>query len=139
MQTNNSSNQVKPNEFRVGDVVWCVLYGEGKVTDIFENCDFPVEVIFPDGYVVQYTADGQYNTGANRTLFFSEPKVEASVTRPFVPTLVGKRVVVKESACYDVCIKIGFENQETFGGEGYSFRKALVEVYEVSSENLLNL
>lgn len=137
MQTNNSSNQVKPDEFRVGDIVWCVLYGEGKVTNIFEDCDFIVEVTFPDGDVVPYTSNGQYTTGANRTLFFSEPKVEASVTRPFVPSLVGKRVVVKEPACHPVCIKIEFENQETFGGEGYSFRKALVEVYEVSSENLL--
>lgn len=140
MQTNNSSNtssQVKPDEFREGDTVWCVLYGEGKVRHISEDYVYPIEVVFSDGGVVLYTSNGQYSKDANRALFFSEPKIEASVTRPFVPTLVGKRVVVKEPACYAVCIKVGFENQETFGGEGYQFHKALVEVYEVSSENLL--
>ena len=135
-------NEVKQDEFRVGDVVWCLLNGEGQVIST-ENDRwnyFNIEVQFKQlekGETWFYTEDGKLNEHQNRTLFFSEPKVEASVTRPFVPTLVGKRVVVKEVACYDVCIKIEFENQEAFGGEGYHFRKALVEVYEVSSENLL--
>lgn len=137
MQTNNSNDQDKPDEFRVGDIVWCVIYGEGKVIDISEDCDFPVEVTFPDGGVVLYTADGQYATGTNRTLFFSEPKVEASVTRPFVPTLVGKRVVVRQKACCDVMTTITYEDCGTFGDKLYTFYKCLVEAYEVSSENLL--
>lgn len=141
MQTNdssNTSNQVKPDEFRVGDRVWCVLHGEGKVTSVQESEEYPVQVTYCnfDDYNY-YTLNGEFVIEGPRSLFFSEPKIEASVTRPFVPTLVGKRVVVEEHACYDVCIKIEFENQETFGGGGYSFRKALVEVYEVSSENLL--
>lgn len=154
------SNKVKPDEFqsgnikgdsfKVGDEVWCIMRGKGKVVMVLtareqQHCPIVVDfekTINPDtGQVYsnrhQYTKDGRWYQDFNRTLFFSKPKVEASVTRPFVPTLVGKRVVVKETACYDVCIKIEFENQETFGGEGYSFRKALVEVYEVSSENLL--
>jgi len=140
MQTNNSSNQVKPDEFRVGDIVWCLLYGKGEVSSLMgdpEGDTYPMEVCFENGDGNWYTLDGKLDEVGNRTLFFSEPKIEASVTRPFVPTLVGKMVVVKEPACHLVCIKIGFENQETFGGGGYSFRKALVEVYEVSSENLL--
>lgn len=133
-------NEVKQDEFRVGDVVWCLHYGKGVVsnTESFIEVDYgwTAELYTPEGVHVdiQETMPDGYSL---RTLFFSEPKIEASVTRPFVPTLVGKRVVVKEVACYDVCIKIEFENQEAFGGEGYHFRKALVEVYEVSSENLL--
>ena len=133
-------NEVKQDEFRVGDVVWCLHYGKGVVsnTESFIEVDYgwTAELYTPEGVHVatQETMPDGYSL---RTLFFSEPKIEASVTRPFVPTLVGKRVVVKEVACYDVCIKIEFENRETFGGEGYHFRKAFVEVYEVSSENLL--
>ena len=133
-------NEVKQDEFRVGDVVWCLHYGKGVVsnTESFIEVDYgwTAELYTPEGVHVatQETMPDGYSL---RTLFFSEPKVEASVTRPFTPMLVGKRVVVKEVARYDVCIKIEFENQETFGGEGYHFRKALVEVYEVSSENLL--
>ena len=143
-------NEVKQDEFRVGDDVWCILRGKGKVVMVLtsreqQHCPIVVDfkkTINPETGTEysnrhQYTKDGRWYQDFNRTLFFSEPKVEASVTRPFVPTLVGKRVVVKESACYDVCIEIEFENQETFGGEGYQFRKTLVEVYEVSSENLL--
>ena len=135
-------NEVKQDAFRVGDVVWCLLNGEGQVISTEKNQwrYFNIEVQFKrldKDETWFYTEDGKINEGQNRTLFFSEPKIEASVTRPFVPTLVGKRVVVKEVACYDVCIKIEFEDQETFGGEGYHFRKSLVEVYEVSSENLL--
>ena len=130
-------NEVKPDEFRVGDVVWDVVFGKGSVCKISEMAHYPIKVDFENGFQRSFTQDGKMSPEVNRTLFFSEPKIEASVTRPFVPTLVGKRVVVKEVACYDVCIKIEFENQETFGGEGYHFRKALVEVYEVSSENLL--
>lgn len=140
MQTNdsnNTSNQVKPDEFRVGDTVWCLLFGKGEVTSIYTDVSNPVGVIFSDDLCNWYSLDGKADVDGNRTLFFSEPKIEASVTRPFVPTLIGKRVVVKESACYDVCIEIEFEDQKTFGGEGYQFRKNTVEVYEVSSENLL--
>ena len=130
-------NEVKQDEFRVGDVVWDTAYGKGKVVFLDDDAQ-PVKVVYDSlGDHSWYTQNGKMSPEMNRTLFFSEPKIEASVTRPFVPTLVGKRVVVKEVACYDVCIKIEFEDQEAFGGEGYHFHKDLVEVYEVSSENLL--
>lgn len=130
-------NEVKQDTFRVGDVVWDVVFGKGSVYKIYEMADCSIKVEFENGFEKCFTPDGKIHEEANRTLFFSEPKIEASVTRPFVPTLVGKRVVVKEVARYDVCLKIEFEDQETFGGEGYHFRKGLVEVYKVSSENLL--
>ncbi len=137
MQTNNSSNQVNPDEFRVGDTVWCVLYGEGKVTYISEDCIYPIEVVFPDGDVRGYTSNGQYTEEANRTLFFSEPKIEASVTRPFVPTLVGKRVVVKEYSCYPQLLYVEWEDEGRFGDKDHTCLKLNCEVYEVGSENLL--
>ena len=88
MQTNNSSNtsnQIKPDEFRVGDAVYCVLYGKGEVTYISDDkSTYPIEVQLTNGEVIRYTLDGKYSEDFRRTLFFSEPKIEASVTRPFV-------------------------------------------------------
>lgn len=96
MQTNdssNTSNQGKPDEFRVGDIVWCLIHGKGEVSSLMgspEGYTYPVGVRFENGDGNCYTLDGKLDEVGNRTLFFSEPKIEASVTRPFVPTLVGE-------------------------------------------------
>ena len=42
-------NEVKQDAFRVGDVVWCLVYGKGVITKILElpyDYTFPVEVDF---------------------------------------------------------------------------------------------
>lgn len=74
---------------------------------------------------------------ADCTLFFSEPKIEASVKRPFTPTLVGKTVVVREPVCYGTVITITCEDEYSFGDGYYTFYKKDVEVFEVISKNLL--
>lgn len=145
MQTNNSSNtsnRVKPDKFRVGDTVWCVVNGKGVVVETYPNHDYedtyPIGVSFDDSQPLWYTADGKYSYEGNRTLFFSEPKIEASVTRPFVPTLVGKRVVVKSFSFLTEGI-IHSEDSKSFMLEsGTSFQKEdVTAIYEISSENLL--
>lgn len=132
-------NEVKQDEFRVGDVVWDVLFGKGSVYEISEMdyYSIKVEFEFENGFKKSFTPDGRIREEFNRTLFFSEPKVEASVTRPFVPTLVGKRVVVRQKGCHDVMLNITFETPDIFGDDEGVFDKSLVEVYEVSLENLL--
>lgn len=148
MQANdssNTSNQVKPDEFQVGDRVWCLLNGEGQVISNKDNrwSNFKVEVQFKhteEGETWCYTEDGKMNEGQNRTLFFSEPKVEASVTRPFVPTLVGKTVMIQY--CDDIWtvepITITEETSEKIFMKDWSeFKSDLLAIYEVSSENLL--
>ena len=129
-------NEVKQDEFRVGDVVWDTVYGKGKVVFLDDDTQ-PVKVVYDSGDFNWYTQSGKMSPEMNRTLFFSEPKIEASVTRPFVPTLVGKRVVVRQKCFYDVVLNITFETQDVFGDDESIFDKSLVEVYEVSSENLL--
>ena len=142
MQTNDSNNtinQVKPDEFRLGDPVWCLIYGKGEVYSI-QDRTYPVEVIFENGDGNWYTLDGKLDEAGNRTLFFSEPKIEASVTRPFVPTLVGKTVMVQY---YDETwtvkpITITEETfEEVFAKDGSDFKSDLLAIYEISSENLL--
>ena len=143
MQTNDSSNQGKPDEFRVGDIVWCLIYGKGEVSSIMNNlqdCTYPIEVCFENEDGNWYTLDGKLDEAGNRTLFFSEPKIEASVTRPFVPTLVGKTVMVQY---YDETwtvkpITITEETfEEVFAKDGSDFKSDLLAIYEISSENLL--
>ena len=135
-------NEVKQDAFRVGDVVWCLLNGEGQVISTEKNQwrYFNIEVQFKrldKNETWFYTEDGKINEGQNRALFFSEPKIEASVTRPFVPTLVGKKVVVLEYACYPQVFVVTWEDESMFGNDAHECIKSNSTVYEVSSENLL--
>lgn len=129
-----NSTEVKVDDFRVGDVVWCVLHGKGEVTYIESSgqTTYPVEVCFDEGDSVWYTQDGRYIEEFTRTLF-SEPKI----TRPFVSTLVGKKVVVLEYACYPQVFVVTWEDESMFGNDEYKCIKSNSTVYEVSSENLL--
>lgn len=145
MQTNDSSNQGKPDEFRVGDIVWCLISGKGEVSSITNNlqdCTYPVGVRFENGDGNWYTLDGKLDEAGNRTLFFSEPKIEASVTRPFVPTLVGKKVVVlpQFDRTMTRLLTVFKEDSERIyvSAEGHYWDKDKIDaIYEISSENLL--
>ena len=82
------------DQFKVGDKVWCLMFGEGRVEEILNTGPYPIRVKFEDSEET-YTTDGKlFHSGKNRTLFFSEPKVDAATERPFVPKLNGKFVVV---------------------------------------------
>ena len=134
------SNKVKPDEFRVGDVVWDVVFGKGSVYKISEMVYYSIKVKFENGFEKSFTPDGKIHEEANRTLFFSEPKIEASVTRPFVPTLVGKMVVVQyddgDWLAHPVVVTAETEEQ-IFTKKGSAYKSDLSAIREVSSENLL--
>ncbi len=132
-------NEVKQDEFMVGDVVWDTAYGKGKVVFLDDDTQ-PVKVVYDNGDINWYTQSGKMSPEMNRTLFFSEPKIEASVTRPFVPTLVGKRVVVQYFdetwTCHPVVVTAETE-EEIFTKNGSDYKGDLIAICEVSSENLL--
>ena len=75
--------------FKVGQTVWCVLLGKGKIADIEKDCAYPVCVKFDNGNEGCYTLGGKYSEEFNRTLFFSEPKIEA---QEFPSKYVGEAV-----------------------------------------------
>ena len=75
--------------FKVGQTVWCVIFGKGKVADIYEGANYPVQVKFENGITETYTKNGQNVVGQNRVLFFSEPKIEAQENPP---KYVGKTI-----------------------------------------------
>ena len=136
-------NEVKQDEFRVGDVVWCLHYGKGVVsnTESFIEVDYgwTAELYTPEGVHVA-TQEIMPDGYSLRTLFFSEPKIEASVTRPFVPTLVGKRVVVQyfdETWTRHPVVVTAETEEKIFTKNGSVYKYDIVKIYEVSSENLL--
>ena len=135
-------NEVKQDAFRVGDVVWDVVFGKGSVYKISEMAYYSIKVKFENGFERSFTPDGKTHEESNRTLFFSEPKIEASVTRPFVPTLVGKRVVVvpkfdREVSRLFTVFKEDSERIYFVEGGHYWDKDKIDELYEVQSENLL--
>ena len=77
MQNTESKKDTQENKtedtFKVGDVVWCVIYGKGVVKNILgQDKHYPVVVDFENGiHIVTYTHDGKVSSSAQRTLFFS--------------------------------------------------------------------
>lgn len=78
--------------WKVGQTVWDAALGKGLVVEYTPNGSRrPLTVRFPvkegETYTWLYTEDGRAKESWNRTLFFSEPKVEGATKPPFVPTL----------------------------------------------------
>lgn len=137
----NQADQADQHAFQAGDTVWCVIYGEGKVTAVDAYGEYyPVNVRFPGDNNQCYTRDGKFHIESNRCLYFSEPKVEASVTRPFVSKLIGKKVLVVSSTA--VQIKTIFaENSKSLSFTPFGDfvdKQDILAIYEVASENLLS-
>lgn len=66
----------QPTDFKVGDKVYCLVYGPGVVEDIKLPGNYEVSVKFEnDAGNDAYTKDGKFYTDALRTLFFSKPDV----------------------------------------------------------------
>lgn len=87
-------------DFRVGQTVWCVVFGKGVVESIDKSDAHPVEVKFDCGSR-RYTLSGDMfrHVKNNRTLFFSEPKVIAETKPVFVPKLKsGTPIILSESS-----------------------------------------
>lgn len=135
------TTETKADDFKTGDVVWCLVFGKGKVGDILkDDLTYPIEVLFDNGGANWYTKEGSFSEEGNRTLFFSEPKIEASITRPFVPTLVGKRVVIqyKDGSYFaEHAVVTGETSTHISSDDDLWPKKDIEAIYEVSSENLL--
>ena len=78
--------------FKEGQVVWDVVYGKGVVDEIVDNLNYPVVVCFSDE-IMAYTVDGRTFETHGRTLYFSEPKIEAA-TEPLFEVVLKENDVV---------------------------------------------
>ena len=86
--------------FKEGQVVWDVVYGKGVVTEIVEYSVYPVVVQFSDE-TMAYSVDGKTYETHGRTLFFSEPKIEAATEPVFEPVLKEGDIVIAWEREYD--------------------------------------
>lgn len=122
--------------FKVGQKVWCVALGDGTVSSIMgEGSTYPVNVKFSVGREEYYTEDGKLSLYGNRTLYFSPPVISAATEPPFVPTLVGKKVLLRSD-------KVDFMEIVTVFNEtvdkiytdsfGHYWCKDAVTVYEIT-------
>jgi hypothetical protein len=76
--------------FRVGDIVYDIVYGKGQVVEVSddEEIEYPVSVLFEDGddgdlygNTETFTNDGCYYIGKKRTLYFEEIPIPESAKR----------------------------------------------------------
>ena len=72
--------------FKVGQKVWCLIYGQGVVEEILHASEgvYPVEVKFNGDFTVLYTADGKFYNQGNITLFPHPVEVVKSATKPSI-------------------------------------------------------
>jgi hypothetical protein len=86
---------MKKEIFKVGDSVYCALFGWGIVSKIDEHKIYPVCVDFKNKLNVCYTFDGRYYENSKRTLSFSEYILENfSQERPIELPKIGEDILV---------------------------------------------
>ena len=71
--------------FKVGQPVWCVMFGEGVVTRIASSdTKYPLVVEYPSGTVEHYTLDGKFMVYAAQTLFPHPTEIVKKVVKPSI-------------------------------------------------------
>ena len=72
--------------FKKGQKVWCLIHGQGVVTEILHAGEgmYPVEVKFNDEFTVLHTADGKFYNQGNVTLFPYPVEVIKSDAKPSI-------------------------------------------------------
>ena len=71
--------------FKVGQPVWCVMFGEGVVTRITRSdTKYPLVVEYPSGTLEHYTLDGKFVVYAAQTLFPHPTEIVKKVVKPSI-------------------------------------------------------
>jgi hypothetical protein len=83
-------NETTFENCRVGDIVWSITQGRGKIVNIQDICsDFPICVLFDNGNSLTYTLGGLWQSTELQSLFWDEVKI----TAPPKPKRMVKKVV----------------------------------------------
>ena len=73
--------------FKVGQKVWCAIYGAGVVAEVDGESavgNYCIDVKFKDGLSISYTNDGKYHKGGNVTLFPYPIEIVKAITKPSI-------------------------------------------------------
>ncbi len=134
-------------DWQVGQEVWCIIFGKGEVIEIDGDLPYPLRVSFEHGENTEesYTMEGKgYIEAKNRTLFFSEPKIEAEKfppKKPFVPILKkGDVVFIKVGELYGEgtvrTIYKEIEDRVFTSSDGMYFLKKDIKSLQILSEEI---
>lgn len=135
-------------KWEVGQEVFCLLRGKGVVHQIYNTgMDWSegVDVCFMNHGIIRFKFDGTIGTGFNRSLFFSEPKIEAEKfppKKPFVPTLKKGDSVIGKNKVYKIelqLLEVEYENKDHVKTtEGHIFKKEYWNFYRMGEEIIFN-
>ena len=117
--------------FKVGQEVWCLLYGKGKVVKVDNTDAYPITVEFDNADCQCYTYDGKYHVYCTRTLFFSKPKIEA---QEFPSKYAGKTVFLVDPCGSHGPFKITKEDADYIYTQGFCFYKEDYHIYIVEQD-----
>ena len=129
-------------KWEVGQEVFCLLRGKGVVHQIYNTgVDWSegVDVYFRNHGVIRFKFDGTIGMGFNRSLFFSEPKIEAEKfppKKPFVPVFKQGETIVakKKDGKNTVVFYVDKETEISVESTGCGYPKTLYNFYKISEE-----
>ncbi len=108
-------------EFNTGDKVFCLMFGNGIVTESHDSLTYSVRVDF-GGYDYSYTKNGCFVTGISKSILFHGHDLIVTVTEPE----------------YEYQIIYGYDNKFYMTEEFYTSlddcRKLLGEIDDVTVE-----
>ena len=137
-------NSVPLPTFQVGQKVWDVVRGEGVVTYIEEDAEYPVVVEF-DGEEEDYTADGKYREDhAFPSLYTYKPKIvkDEDAEDCFIATFKqGDLVQVKfvdSEEIHDTVFVVEKETKDAFYMKGNHFflKSQISNIYSLCREEV---
>ena len=144
VKDSQNSNSVPLPTFQVGQKVWDVVRGEGVVTYIEEDAEYPVVVEF-DGEEEDYTADGKYREDhAFPSLYTYKPKIvkDEDAEDCFIATFKqGDLVQVKfvdSEEIHDTVFVVEKETKDAFYMKGNHFflKSQISNIYSLCREEV---
>ena len=109
--------------FKVGQTVWCLIYGQGVVTEVdnkrFKDT-YPVLVKFQniENLILNYTAEGKFHNQGNITLFPHPVEVVKAATKPSIDWSQIKDEYKWLAVDVDECAYV-YENEPNIDGIAY--------------------
>lgn len=131
------------SNFKVGQTVYCVLFGEGVVSSINLEDLYPIEVEFGVENYRYYTEEGSYIYEAGRTLFFTNPEIQGATEPVFEPQLKeGDKIVslykgesvIKEVVEEDETVSVVKEPGEKSVGEYFKKGMEGLKLFKLGEE-----